>query len=155
MEDNNMPNGKYPKFAGLIIGLLALVVGLIQYLPDKGTLSTGDIVSEQVVIQDSDYEDEEEKEDAEYVDYFFRNEELLNSHYEKHGKEMGFKDGAAYEKAASDVVNNKEALHRVEAEDGDDVYYMESTNEFVVVSTDGYIRTYFEPDDGIEYFNRQ
>ena len=31
----------------------------------------------------------------------------------------------------------------------------EETNEFVVVSTDGYIRTYFNPSDGIDYFNRQ
>ena len=31
----------------------------------------------------------------------------------------------------------------------------ESTNEFVIVSTDGYIRTYFKPSDGIEYFKRQ
>ena len=40
-------------------------------------------------------------------------------------------------------------------EDGDYIYYLESTNEFVVVSTDGYIRTYFKPTDGIDYFNRQ
>ena len=38
-------------------------------------------------------------------------------------------------------------------EDGDDVYYIEETNEFVIVSTDGYIRTYFYPRDGIEYFD--
>ena len=28
-------------------------------------------------------------------------------------------------------------------------------NEFVVLSRDGYIRTYFYPSDGIEYFERQ
>lgn len=53
------------------------------------------------------------------------------------------------------VVLNSEALHKTEAEDGDDVYYIESTNEFVVVSADGYIRTYFKPDSGIRYYNRQ
>ena len=42
-----------------------------------------------------------------------------------------------------------------EKEDGDDVYYKEDTNEFVVVSTDGYIRTYFNPDSGKKYFDRQ
>ena len=36
-----------------------------------------------------------------------------------------------------------------------DVYYKEDTNEFVVVSTDGYIRTYFNPDSGKKYFDRQ
>ena len=28
-------------------------------------------------------------------------------------------------------------------------------DEFVIVSTDGYIRTYFKPEDGIAYYNRQ
>ena len=60
-----------------------------------------------------------------------------------------------YEAAASAVVNNPESLHKTEAEDGDDVYYLEETNEFVVVSTDGYIRTYFLPDGGKAYFDRQ
>ena len=55
----------------------------------------------------------------------------------------------------SDVVNNPKSLHKTEKEDGDDVYYKEDTNEFVVVSTDGYIRTYFNPDSGKKYFDRQ
>lgn len=87
--------------------------------------------------------------------YKFRNQKLLNSHYEKHGKDMGFSSAKEYEKAASAVVTNPKALHKTEAEDGDDVYYVESTNEFVIVSTDGYIRTYFNPDAGIAYYNRQ
>lgn len=87
--------------------------------------------------------------------YKFRNKNLLTQHYEKHGREMGFASAADYEKAASDVVNNPAALHKIEKEDGDDVYYVESTNEFVVVSTDGYIRTYFLPDRGIDYYNKQ
>lgn len=85
----------------------------------------------------------------------FRNANLLNEHYKKHGVEMGFSSAEAYESAARDVVNNSKALHKTEAEDGDDVYYLESTNEFVIVSTDGYIRTYFKPNDGLKYFNRQ
>ena len=84
----------------------------------------------------------------------FRNENLLNSHYEKHGKDMGFSSAKEYEKAAAAVVANSSALHKKEAEDGDDVYYIESTNEFVIVSTDGYIRTYFNPDAGIAYYRQ-
>lgn len=87
--------------------------------------------------------------------YKFRNQNLLNSHYEKHGKDMGFSSAKEYEKAAAAVVSNPKALHKTEAEDGDDVYYVESTNEFVIVSTEGYIRTYFYPDAGIAYYNRQ
>lgn len=85
----------------------------------------------------------------------FRNADLLNEHYQKHGVEMGFSSATAYENAARNVVNNSNSLHKNEAEDGDEVYYLESTNEFVIVSTDGYIRTYFKPNDGIDYYNRQ
>ena len=87
--------------------------------------------------------------------YKFRNKNLLDQHYEKHGRDMGFASAEEYEKAASAVVNNPNALHKIEKEDGDDVYYVESTNEFVIVSTDGYIRTYFLPDRGIDYYNKQ
>lgn len=89
------------------------------------------------------------------VEYSFKNETLLNDHYEKHGIEMGYASATSYLEAANAVVNNPKALHKIEAEDGDDVYYLESTNEFVVVSTDGFIRTYFYPEDGIDYYNRQ
>ena len=89
-----------------------------------------------------------------YQEYHFRNENLLKSHYEKHGKEMGFSSSEEYELSASDVVNDSESLHKTEKEDGDDVYYKVDTNEFVV-STDGYIRTYFNPDAGKKYFDRQ
>ena len=90
-----------------------------------------------------------------YVSYSFRSEKLLNEHYEKHGKDMGFASAEEYEKAASDVINNPDALTKTEKEDGDYVYYVEETNEFVILSTDGYIRTYFYPDAGISYFNKQ
>ena len=85
----------------------------------------------------------------------FKNEELKNQHFEKHGREMGFASADEYEVAAAAVVNNPQSLHKIEAEDGDDVYYLEATNEFVIVSTRGYIRTYYYPRDGIDYFNRQ
>ncbi len=85
----------------------------------------------------------------------FRNERLLEQHYDKHGIEMGFASAEEYEEAAFAVVCNPDALHKIEQEDGDHVYYVEETNEFVVVSTDGYIRTYFYPNAGIDYFNRQ
>ncbi len=87
--------------------------------------------------------------------YTFRSEKLLLDHYKKHGIDMGFDSAEAYEAAANEVIHNPDALHKLEAEDGDDIYYLEETNEFVVVSTDGYIRTYFNPDKGIDYYNRQ
>lgn len=89
------------------------------------------------------------------TNYKFRSQKLLDQHYEKHGREMGFASAKEYEKAAAAVPNHPDVLHKIEKEDGDDVYYIEATNEFVVVSTDGYIRTYFNPDRGIDYYNKQ
>ena len=91
---------------------------------------------------------------AEYTEYTFANDDRRQEHFEKHGVAMGFDSAEEYEKAASDVVNNPDALHKTEAEDGDDVYYLERTNELVIVSTYGKIRTYFLPDDGKAYFDR-
>ena len=65
---------------------------------------------------------------------------------------MGFVSSEEYEMAASDAVNNPESLHKTEKEDGDDVYYKEDTNEFVIVSTDRYIRNNFNPDSGKKYW---
>ncbi len=90
-----------------------------------------------------------------YIELKFRNSNLLNQHYEKHGKEMGFSSAEEYENAAAAVPLHPDVLHKTEKEDGDDVYYIEATNEFVVVSTDGYIRTYFLPDSGKSYYDRQ
>ena len=93
--------------------------------------------------------------DQDAVVYHFRNDQYLSEHFEKHGGDFSFATKEEYEEGANQVISSKEALHKLEAEDGDDVYYLESTNEFVIVSTDGYIRTYFKPEDGIEYYNRQ
>lgn len=88
-------------------------------------------------------------------EYTFRNSDALADHYEKHGREMGFASASEYEAAASAVVNDPRALHKLEAEDGDDVYYVEETNDFVIVSKTGYIRTYFRPDAGRKYYDKQ
>jgi pyocin large subunit-like protein len=96
-----------------------------------------------------------------YVEYHFRSKKLLEQHFEKHGGEFSkdfdksYSTAAEYEKGASDVINNSEALHKTEAEDGDGVYYIEDTNEFVILSKDGYIRTYFRPNGGKKYYDRQ
>lgn len=85
----------------------------------------------------------------------FRNRQLLEQHYDKHGRDMGFPSPAAYEQAAGEVAENPKSLHKKQRKDGDDVYFLEAGNDFVVVSGEGYIRTYFRPHDGIKYYNRQ
>ena len=121
------------KIKSILVVVLVLIVGFFTYIKDTNV----------------------ETNDNEYVEYHFRNEKYLEDHYQKHGIEMGFSSASEYEKAASDLINNEDCLYKNEKEDNDGVYYLESTNEFAILSSDGYIRTYFMPDDGIDYFNRQ
>jgi pyocin large subunit-like protein len=110
---------------------------------------------ETAALAGTEVSEESNIENGEYTEYWFRTKKQRDQHYEKHGIEMGFASADDYRKAASDVVNDPTALHKTEKEDGDDVYYIEATNEFVVVSKDGYLRTYFNPDKGKDYYDRQ
>lgn len=116
--------------------------------------SAEDVSSEETVSEE-EVSEEPELQEVTVAEITFRNEYLLDQHYDKHGIEMGFNSAEEYELAAYKVIINPDALHKIESEDGDDVYYVEATNEFVVVSQDGYIRTYFNPNAGIDYYNRQ
>lgn len=87
--------------------------------------------------------------------YNFRRSSYLTEHFNKHGDEFGYKNEQEYLEGANNVIMDRESLYKTEAEDGDHVFFQESTGSIVFVSVDGYIRTYFKPDDGIEYFNRQ
>ncbi len=88
------------------------------------------------------------------VTYNFRTTEDLTEHYYKHGAETGDSSAEAYLAGANEVIQNPNALSKNQS-DGDTAYFLESTGEFAVLAPDGVIRTYFIPDDGIEYFNRQ
>jgi pyocin large subunit-like protein len=96
-----------------------------------------------------------EEPEMELTNYWFRTKSLRDSHFEKHGIEMGFETPEEYIEAANRVICNPDALHKLEAEDNDHVYFIEETNEFVVLSQDGYLRTYYIANGGIDYFNRQ
>ena len=89
--------------------------------------------------------------------YHFRSEKTLREHFQKHGGEFGdmYATPEEYEAGASRVINDPSALTKREKEDNDYVYYIEDTNEFVILSTDGYIRTYFKPNAGKKYYDRQ
>lgn len=129
-------NKKYP-LAALIICLFGLFLGK----------PVEEFFIEETAVQAATVEDTEA--------YTFRSQKQLTEHFEKHGKDMGFSSEEEYLQNANRVISSPEALHKLEAEDLDDVYYLENSNEFVIVSSDGFIRTYFSPEDGIDYYNRQ
>lgn len=98
---------------------------------------------------------ENPSEQPQAVTYSFRSDSYLRQHFEKHGDEFGYADEQEYLAGANRVINDPAALTKTEKEDGDYVFYLEDSNEFVILSTDGYIRTYFRPSSGLDYFNRQ
>ena len=71
----------------------------------------------------------------------FRNDKLWEEHFLKHGNEFGYSTKEEYLKGANEVINSQYSLHKLEAEDNDEIYYDEDKNEIVFVSSDGYIRT--------------
>ena len=151
----------------IVIVLISVISGKVGGTKDSNDSTTETKTTEVITTEKATTEtvtktevstEEDRTETTEVSDerpLTFRNANRLNEHYEKHGIEMGFSSAEEYEAAAKKVVLNKDSLHKLEEEDGDDVYYLEISNEFVVVSPDGYIRTYFNPSDGIDYYNRQ
>jgi pyocin large subunit-like protein len=124
-----------------------------QKLPEKYNSASVDVLegkTDEVVLANVNTEEKTAASDLK-----FRKKKYLDEHYEKHGVEMGFASAEEYLAAANKVLDNPNVLHKKEKEDDDEVYYLEETNEFVVVSDDGYIRTYFYPSAGIDYYNRQ
>lgn len=125
---------------------------------DASTIDTTDEDKADAVITDVPMEAEREVTSVQEpvaILYEFRKDEYLQQHFEKHGAEFPYDTAEEYLAGANRVVQSPDALHKTEAEDGDDVYYLEASNEFVIVSKDGYLRTYFKPSAGIDYYNRQ
>lgn len=104
---------------------------------------------------------ESEQSDEVEIQYYFRTQAQYEQHYEKHGQEFtpifGEITMEEYLMYANALIrsDDEEILTKTEKEDGDFMYFRPSTEEFLVLSTDGYIRTYFIPTAGIDYWNRQ
>ncbi len=144
----------------LFVLLIALFFTAARLISSGGVGAIEDN-TQGIKVEEQEGAGQQKEERQNPVSYTFRSNELLQSHFEKHGIDMGFADAAAYEKAASDVINNPFAEHKTEKEDGDLVYYIEQTNELVILSKPqnkndkGFIRTYFLPDDGRDYYDRR
>ncbi len=141
-EDRNKHNkNKKNIFTSIVAGLLVILALFI------GKVFNVDISS---LWQDTNYTKEQSISSLQ-----FRNEKFLEEHFVKHGNEFGYSSKEEYLAGANKVISSPSSLHKKEGEDGDDIYYDKNSNEIVFVSGDGYIRTYFKPSEGIDYYNRQ
>ena len=94
----------------------------------------------------------------------FADQNKLQDHYKRHGKDFGARSPAEYEAQADRFLNGsmrQRTLEKVRP-NGDIVRYNPSTQEFGVVRPDSTIRTYYRPDPAVhgrptnlDYFNAQ
>ena len=132
---------KFARYLSAFLAVLMIAVGVLLSSLDS---------SEETPVNSADG-----VVNAQQASYNFSSQETLDSHFQKHGYEFGYTSAEQYLQGAIRVIENPASLKKTEAEDGDYVYYLQSTNEIVFVSSGGVIRTYFKPDNGIAYFNRQ
>ena len=88
--------------------------------------------------------------------YTFRSEKLFDEHFQKHGSEFGDITKEEYLEMANALIasTSDKVLHKT-ASDGDSLFFDSENGYFLVISEDGYIRTFFIPSSGINYWNRQ
>ena len=168
----NSGKNQLMKICLILVGVMLLLMGLLYLLTrglgeEEGATETGTTVSAgteasgsaggstEAASSEEARTEAESSETKTEITYWFRTKAQRDQHYEKHGKEMGFASAEDYLRAANEVVKDPSSLHKIEKEDGDDVYYREADNAFVIVSTDGYIRTFFYPSGGKSYYDRQ
>ncbi|WP_370774249.1 DUF6531 domain-containing protein [Holdemania massiliensis] len=98
----------------------------------------------------------EQSDDKNNIETNFKSQDLLDSHYDKHKGEFGSITKDEYLMKANELINSEgdNILTKVR-NNGDILYYNSSTNEFAVKTKDGFLRTFFKPSEGLEYFKRQ
>lgn len=79
----------------------------------------------------------------------------LEEHFAKHGAEMGIATKEDYLARAQALVRGGAGIDTLKQRDGDTCFFKESTGEFAVLSDKNLLRTYFRPNDGRKYFERQ
>jgi pyocin large subunit-like protein len=90
-------------------------------------------------------------------DIGFRTRRSLEEHYEKHGPEFGSLSQAEYLRQAQTLRDAPAGGDILEAQrpDGVCMRFERRTGAFLAVNEDFTIRTFFKPNDGERYFQRQ
>lgn len=84
----------------------------------------------------------------------FETPESMQKHYVKHGEEYGDISIESYLSLANELANMpvSDDVEKIVRSDGSTAIYRFSTNDFLVVTKDGRIRTFFKPKNGKEYW---
>lgn len=87
----------------------------------------------------------------------FRSQQRLREHFAKHGAEFGQVSRAEYLRLAQSLRDAPSAGEILEVRRGDGVVsrFDRKSGAFVAFDADGTIRTFFRPNDGEAYFQRQ
>jgi pyocin large subunit-like protein len=85
----------------------------------------------------------------------FRTAEGLVDHFTRHAAEFGYNTPEAYLQGAQNLASGGEGVQTFVRAGGDQLFYRAATNEFGVVSADGFLRTYFRPEAGLDYWLSQ
>lgn len=87
----------------------------------------------------------------------FVSEQLFQKHYDKHLSEFGEISKERYLEKANALADAplSEDIVQLVRSDGSIAKYCYSTNEFVVVTADGNIRTYFKPETKEAYWDEE
>lgn len=85
------------------------------------------------------------------------NKSTLDYHFVKHGKTMGFESKNSYVSHAIKFANTVDRANNVSFLDNKNSTYKynKKTNEFAIVTKNGYVVTYFKPKDGYQYYLKQ
>ena len=90
----------------------------------------------------------------------FAKQSLREAHFDKHilGRGefdgFGYQNATDYEDGAQRLVSNPNRMYFTRS-NGNTIHFLEGTNEFAVTTPGNTIRTYFQPDERLNYFIRE
>ena len=87
----------------------------------------------------------------------FTSERALDEHYEKHGREFGTVTRAQYLRLAQELRDAPAggSVKEIVRDDGVITRFDTRSGAFIAFHRDGTIRTFFAPNEGLRYFERQ
>ena len=144
----------------ILIALICLAGGGVYLKEDKAP-QVAEQTAPQVVEQKTQVIAEQpppvQKESKPQYTIHRWNQNNLQRHWEKHQAEFPeFHSAEEYGDAALQFFRNPPEQTLVKTRtDGDRVYYHPPSNNFGAVSSDGYPKTFFRPDRGRQYWEKQ